>query len=98
MSNDHKSRSIAAVMTGMFERVTRKWTRQRKLEERHPAAIRYRASRLTTIPRTTQKEVAEEVMQECYKHVSGPRNLPAQAGKSTTQRAARSWSRPTTAN
>jgi hypothetical protein len=79
MNNDDKSRSIPSVMTGMFERVTRKWTRQRKAEERHPAAIRYRASRLTTIPRTTQKEVAEEVMQECYKHVSGPRNLPAQA-------------------
>ena len=79
MSSGDEPRSIPSVMTGMFERATRKWTRQRKLEERHPAAIRYRASRLTTIPRTTQKEVAEEVMQECYKHVSGPRNLPAQA-------------------
>jgi hypothetical protein len=79
MSNDDKSHSIPAVMTGMFERVTRKWTRQRKLEERHPAAIRYRVSRLTSIPRTTQKEIAKRVMQECYEHVSGPRNLPAQA-------------------
>ena len=79
MSNDDKSRSIPAVMTGMLERATRKWTRQRKAEERHPATIRYRASRLTTIPRTTQKEIAEGVMEECYRHVSGPRNLPAQA-------------------
>jgi hypothetical protein len=79
MSNGDKTRSIPAVMTGMLERATRKWTRQRKAEERHPAAIRYRATRMTTIPRTTQKEIAEEVMEECYRHVSGPRNLPAQA-------------------
>src|SRR5215831_10167240 len=79
MSSGDEPRSIPSVMTGMFERATRKWTRQRKLEERHPAAIRYRTSRLTAIPRTTQKDAAEEVMQECYKHVSGPRNLPAQA-------------------
>ena len=79
MSSGDEPRSIPSVMTGMFERATRKWTRQRKLEERHPATIRYRASRLTTIPRTTQKEIAEGVMEECYRHVSGPRNLPAQA-------------------
>ena len=79
MSNDDKSRSIPAVMTGMLERATRKWTRQRKAEERHPAARRYRETRLTAIPRTTQKEIAEGVMEECYRHVSGPRNLPAQA-------------------
>src|SRR5262245_2985826 len=79
MSNGDKARSIPAVMTGMLERATRKWTRQRKAEERHPAARRYREKRLTAIPRTTQKEFAEEVMEECYWHVSGPRNLPAQA-------------------
>ena len=79
MSNDDKSRSIPAVMTGMLERATCKWTRQRKAEERHPAARRYRETRLTAIPRTTQKEIAEGVMEECYRHVSGPRNLPAQA-------------------
>ena len=46
MSSGDEPRSISSVMTGMFERATRKWTRQRKLEERHPAAIRYPASRL----------------------------------------------------
>jgi hypothetical protein len=79
MSNGDKARSIPAVMAGALERVTRKWTRQRKAEERHPAARRYREMRLTTIPRTTQKEIAAEVMEECYRHVSGLRNLPAQA-------------------
>ena len=61
MSSGDEPRSIPSVMTGMFERVTRKWTRQRKLEERHPAAIRYRASRLTKIARVSQKYAGEKV-------------------------------------
>ena len=72
-------RSIPGVMTGMFARATRKWTRQRKSEERHPGNIRYRLSRLTKVPRVTQKEVAWQVMEECYRAVSGKRNLPAKA-------------------
>src|SRR5262249_45659563 len=52
--------------------------RKRKLEEHHPAAIRYRVSRLTKVPRVSQKAAAEDVMGQCYRHVSGPRNLPAQ--------------------
>ena len=79
MSNDDVPRSIPSVMTGMLARATKKWTRQRKLEERHPAAIRYRVSRLTKVARISQKFAAEQVMKECYEHVSGPRNLPAQA-------------------
>src|SRR5262245_53245530 len=77
MSSGDEPRSIPSVMTGMFERATRKWTRQRKLEEHHPGAIRYRVSRLTKVPRASQKSAAEQVMRECYKHVSGPRSLPA---------------------
>ena len=77
MSDDDKPRSIPSVMTGMFERATRKWTRQRKSEERHPGNIRYRVSRMTKVPRTTQKAAAWSIMEECYRAVSGPRNLPA---------------------
>ena len=77
MSDDDKPRSIPSVMTGMFERATRKWTRQRKSEERHPGNIRYRVSRMTKVPRTTQKAAAWSIMEECYRAVSGLRNLPA---------------------
>jgi len=64
-------------MTSMFERATRKWTRQRKSEERHPGNVRYRVSRMTKVARITQKEVAWAVMEQCYRAVSGLRNLPA---------------------
>jgi hypothetical protein len=74
-----RPRNIANDMIDVVEKMTRKWTRQRKLEERHPAAIRYRFSRLTKVARVSQKFAAEQVMKECYQHVSGPRNLPAQA-------------------
>ena len=39
--------------------------------------IRYRVSRMTKEPRTTQKEAAWQVMEAAYKAVSGPRSLPA---------------------
>ena len=42
--------------------------------------IRYRASRMTREPRTTQKEAAWQVMEEAYLAASGgPRQLPAKA-------------------
>jgi hypothetical protein len=77
MNNGDKPRSIPSVMTDMFARATRKWTRQRKSEERHPGNIRYRASRMTKVARITQKEIAWRVMEEAYRAVSGARNLPA---------------------
>jgi len=77
MSSGDGPRSIPSVMTSMFERATRKWTRQRKSEERHPGNVRYRVSRMTKVARITQKEVAWAVMEQCYRAVSGLRNLPA---------------------
>src|SRR5215471_3660759 len=75
--NADKPRGVAGDMLDALASATRKWTRQRKSEERHPGNIRYRASRLTREPRVTQKEVSWEVMEECYEFVSGPRSLPA---------------------
>ena len=54
----HRRRHLDVVETA-----TSKWTRQKKSEERHPGMIRYRASRMTKEPRTTQKEAAWEIME-----------------------------------
>ena len=44
-----------------------------------PAMIRYRASRMTKEPRTTQKEAAWQIMEEAYMAASGNGTLPALA-------------------
>jgi hypothetical protein len=73
-------RNIADEMRDALKAATSKWTRQKKSEERHPGNIRYRMSRMTKEPRTTQKDAAWEVMEECYIAASGgSRKLPAQA-------------------
>ena len=75
-----RPRNIANDILDAVETATSKWTRQKKSEERHPGNIRYRASRMTREPRTTQKEAAWEVMKEAYLAASGgPRQLPAKA-------------------
>jgi hypothetical protein len=74
-----RPRNIANDMIDAVEAATRKWTRQKKSEERHPGMIRYRTSRMTREPRTTQKEAAWEIMQEAYMAASGNDTLPALA-------------------
>jgi hypothetical protein len=69
--------NIANDMLEAVETATRKWTRQKKSEERHPGMIRYRASRLTREPRTTQKDAAWEVMESAYMAASGNGRLSA---------------------
>jgi hypothetical protein len=76
MTNE-RPRNPANDIIDMIETATKKWTRQKKSEERHPGMIRHRVSRMTKVPRVTQKEAAWEVTEECYRAVSGPRNLPA---------------------
>jgi Topoisomerase 6 subunit A/Spo11, Toprim domain len=79
---DEKSarpRSIANDLLDAVEAATHKWTRQKKSEERHPGMRRYRVSRLTREPRTSQKDAAWQVMKESYLATSGPRNLPAES-------------------
>jgi hypothetical protein len=74
-----RPRSIADDIVDMVETATSKWTRQKKSEERHPGMIRYRASRMTREPRTTQKEAAWEVLEAAYMAASGNGRLPALA-------------------
>jgi hypothetical protein len=75
-----RPRNIANDMLDAVETATSKWTRQKKSEERqHPGNIRYRASRMTREPRTTQKEAAWEVMEQAYMAASGGGALPALA-------------------
>jgi hypothetical protein len=58
---------------------TAQWTRQKKSEERYPGNVRYRASRMTAAPRTTQKDAAWEVMEDAYMAASGGGGLPTSA-------------------
>src|SRR6516162_10995256 len=74
-----RPRTIADDIIDAVETGTRKWTRQKKSEERHPGNIRYRVSRMTKEPRTTQKEAAWQIMEEAYMAASGNGRLPAMA-------------------
>src|SRR3954467_3091499 len=74
-----RPRNIANDMIDAVEAATRKWTRQKKSEEKHPGMIRYRTSRMTKEPRVTQKEAAWEVMEAAYMAASGHNTLPAMA-------------------
>jgi hypothetical protein len=74
-----RPRNITNDMIDAVEAATRKWTRQKKSEERHPGMIRYRVSRMTREPRTTQKEAAWQIMEEAYMAASDNGTLPALA-------------------
>jgi hypothetical protein len=74
-----RPRNIANDILDAVQTATSKWTRQKKSEERHPGNIRYRASRMTREPRTTQKEAAWEIMEVAYLAASGGGALPALA-------------------
>jgi hypothetical protein len=66
-------------MLDAVETATSKWTRQKKSEERHPGMIRYRVSRMTKEPRTTQKDAAWQILEAAYMAASGNDSLPAMA-------------------
>src|SRR6516225_3006050 len=72
-----RPRNIANDMIDAVEAATSKWTRQKKSEERHPGMIRYRVSRMTKEPRTTQKDAAWQVMEAAYMAASAGDTLPA---------------------
>jgi hypothetical protein len=74
-----RPRNIANDILDAVETATSKWTRQKKSEERPPGNIRYRVSRMTREPRTTQKEAAWEVMEAAYMAASAGDKLPAKA-------------------
>jgi hypothetical protein len=72
-----RPRNIANDILDAVETATRKWTKQKKSEERHPGMRRYRSSRMTRESRTTQKEAAWEVMEDAYLRASASGRLPA---------------------
>jgi hypothetical protein len=74
-----RPRNIANDILDCVETATAKWTRQKKSEERHPGNVRYRMSRMTREPRTSQKEAAWEVLEAAYMAASGGGTLPALA-------------------
>jgi hypothetical protein len=74
-----RPRNIANDILDAVETATNKWTRQKKSEERHPGMIRYRMSRMTKQPRTSQKEAAWQVMEAAYMATSANNTLPALA-------------------
>ena len=87
-----RPRNIANDIIDAVETATSKWTRQKKSEERQPGNIRYRASRMTREPRTTQKEAAWQVMKEgTWPPAVASSNYLPRLGKSSTKPAPRSW-------
>jgi hypothetical protein len=79
MTSNSRPRNAANDLLDAFNSASAKWTKQRKSEERQPGNIRYRVSRMTREPRTTQKEAAWEVMEAAYMAASGGGRLPASA-------------------
>jgi hypothetical protein len=75
----NRPRDIANDIVDAVEAATAKWTRQKKSEERHPGNIRYRTSRMTKVPRTTQKAASWEILQQAYMAASANGTLPALA-------------------
>jgi hypothetical protein len=74
-----RPRNIANDILDAVETATSEWTRQKKSEERHPGMIRYRVSRMTKMPRTTQKNAAWQSMEAAYMAASANDTLPAKA-------------------
>ncbi len=64
---------------GAVQGVTKKWTKQRKAEERQKSAEVNRRIRLTVSYRLTIKDVAYGCMEEAYLKASGGGRLPAHA-------------------
>jgi hypothetical protein len=79
MTDAKRPRNIANDILDAVETATSKWTRQKKSEKRHPGNIRYRVSRMTRTPRTSQKDAAWGVMEACYLKASANNTLPASA-------------------
>jgi hypothetical protein len=77
-----RPRNIANDILDAVETATSKWTRQKKSEERHPGNIRYRASRMTREPRTTQKDAAWHRRQRFHTAISEISRL-LQSGRSS---------------
>ena len=91
MTKAARPRNIANDILDAVETATSKWTRQKKSEERHPGMVRYRMSRMTKEPRTSQKEAAWQIMEEAYLKASANDTLPALARQIYYQARPKSW-------
>jgi hypothetical protein len=74
-----KRGDMASDMVDAINKGTAKWAKTKKSEERHPGYVRYRSQRLTMARGTSQKEAAEQVMEEAYMQASANGTLPAAA-------------------
>jgi hypothetical protein len=73
-----RPRTIANDILDCVETATSKWTRQKKSKS-DTGTVRYRMSRMTREPRTSQKEAAWQVMEAAYMAASANGTLPASA-------------------
>ncbi|MCH7727440.1 MAG: hypothetical protein IH991_13300 [Planctomycetes bacterium] len=69
--------SLAAAIIGAAEGVTKKWTKQKKAEERSASAKARRYQMLTRRRRTPIKEYAMQVTERAYLEASGDGQFPA---------------------
>src|SRR2546430_5767516 len=76
---DKRPRNISNDIVDMIEKGTRKWTRQKKAEEKYPGKVRYRHSRMTMERAMTQKAAAWKVLEQAYMAASANNTLPAMA-------------------
>jgi hypothetical protein len=74
-----RPRNLGNDIVDVVESVTRKWTQVKKSEERHPGLVRYRAARMRSERRTSQKAAARKVMEEAYMAASSNGRLPTTA-------------------
>jgi hypothetical protein len=74
-----KRGDMARDIIDAIEKGTAKWAKTKKSEERHPGYVSYRRARMTMARRTSQKEAAEQVMEEAYMLASANGTLPAGA-------------------
>jgi hypothetical protein len=63
----------------MMTSATKKWTKQRKAEERNSRAVGMRRFRMTSAQEASLKEAAAEIMEKAYMKASGNGRLPANA-------------------
>ena len=69
----------AEAIVGAIENVTKKWTKQRKAEEREASRIANRRQVMTRPKRTSLKDAAAMVMEKAYLHASDGGKWPAHA-------------------
>ena len=78
-SSVHLGFELERIIVDALSTVTRRWTRQRKAEERQASASMNRHARMTRSRRVSLKDAAYEVMEAAYLKASANGTLPAHA-------------------